>query len=71
MDLYVLIYMCLEPCISTTLETFIQFLKNLFFGWGGACCRSCGNLVLQLGIKPRPVAVRLQISNHWTTRTFP
>ena len=35
MDLYVLIYMCLEPCIPTTLDTFIQFLKNLFLGGGG------------------------------------
>ena len=38
----------------------------LFIYW--ACCVACGILVPQPGIKPRPLAVKVQSPNHWTAR---
>ena len=40
-----------------------------FFSW--PCHVAFRTLVLQPGIKPRPLAVRLWSPNHWTTRKFP
>ena len=35
------------------------------------CHVACGILVLQPGIKPRPLAVRAWSPDHWTAREFP
>ena len=35
------------------------------------CCTTCRILVPHQGIKPAPLAVKAQSSNHWTAREFP
>ena len=35
-----------------------------------ATCASRGNSVLGQGIKPRPLAVKVQSPNHWIAREF-
>ena len=53
---------------SKSLEKRIWVL-TVFWFW--LHCAACGILVPQPGIAPRPLAVKAQSSNHWTTREFP
>ena len=49
------------------LDNFILFHFLVFLALP---CAACGILVPQLGIEPRPSALRVQTANHWTTREF-
>ena len=50
------------------LDNFILFHFLVFLALPRA---ACGILVPQLGIEPRPSALRVQSANYWTTREFP
>ena len=57
-------YVSNHICQLRVSKTMVFFF---FFFWP----RCCGILVPQLGIEPRPSAVRVQSPNHWTAREFP
>ena len=50
---------------------FFFFFLNLFLYIFWLCHMAYGILVPQLGIEPKPLAVRAWSLNHWTTREFP
>ena len=45
------------------------FFEFVFLFWPPHM--ACGILVLQPGLEPEPLAVKVQGPNHWTTREFP
>ena len=55
--------------VSFDSQTLLIFMPNLSIFW--LCHVSCGILFPQPGIKPRPLAVKVQSPNHWADRKFP
>ena len=55
--------------VSFDSQTLLIFMPNLSIFW--LCHVACGILFPQPGIKPRPLAVKVQSPNHWTDRKFP
>ena len=66
------IYVCLLFFLFQMQHNKSDFYKRLFLRWGGyaAQLKGCGILVPWSGIKPAPVAVKVQSPNHCTAREF-
>ena len=52
-------------------QEIVRYICIYVFFFFLPCWAACGILIPQPGIKPRPLAVRAQSPNYWTTREFP
>ena len=66
-------YLCFKFSFYRFLNlfSFLSMQNFIIFFAGVQCHVACRILVPQTGVKPRPLAVKVESPNPWTTREFP